>query len=378
MCKEKDVVSIVYVGWIVDDAGNKKVFHSNKDEPLPFDVTLGSEQTIEGLEKALFSMQEDELSVIRIAPKYAFGVGGNQQGFHGAGKPIPGSATLEMRVDVRRVTSELKGKEKEEWMKRPFRERFRAAEEAKSRGNGAFGEGRYREAFRAYSDAIRLLQVSEGTTEEVEEELEEEEEGKKGGKEKKTKTIRVEGEEAERRRRERAPLMIALAGNASLCCMKEDSDDRITEAMDLARIALMECDRGKVEKTKFHFRLAQCYERRGQWEECLQEATLALRGAREGSREKSECGAYVGRVREEVKKRNAKSAKHYQKMFQGMQGVYSEEEGEEEEEGKKKNSDGDGLDHEAKCSICSAVVLKKDLPRHIIKAHTKKPGQDDE
>jgi hypothetical protein len=58
------------------------------------------EQTIEGLDLALMQMKEGEVAKVIIGPKYGFGEHGNQHGFHGSGKPIPGNATLEFQVEL--------------------------------------------------------------------------------------------------------------------------------------------------------------------------------------------------------------------------------------------------------------------------------------
>ena len=94
-------MSVHYVGKIIEsEDGSGTIFDSTREREQEWQFTLDADQTIEGLEVGVRSMEEGEKAILTISPKYAFGEMGNPHGFHGRGKPIPQNATLEFNIEL--------------------------------------------------------------------------------------------------------------------------------------------------------------------------------------------------------------------------------------------------------------------------------------
>mmetsp|Transcript_34400 Transcript_34400/g.96994 ORF Transcript_34400/g.96994 Transcript_34400/m.96994 type:complete len:384 (+) Transcript_34400:162-1313(+) len=74
--------------------GQEIVFDDRERRVAPLCVTMGRDQTIPGLERALMTMREGERARIVVGASEAFGPMGNPHGFHGAGAGIPPNTDL--------------------------------------------------------------------------------------------------------------------------------------------------------------------------------------------------------------------------------------------------------------------------------------------
>mmetsp|Transcript_36472 Transcript_36472/g.37145 ORF Transcript_36472/g.37145 Transcript_36472/m.37145 type:complete len:208 (-) Transcript_36472:22-645(-) len=90
-----DHLGMHYTGSIDESSktGTKgKIFDSSIPRNSPFGFTLGKGQVIRGWEEGLLDMCEGEKRVLILPPEYGYGASG-------AGKDIPGGATLKFEVE---------------------------------------------------------------------------------------------------------------------------------------------------------------------------------------------------------------------------------------------------------------------------------------
>ena len=101
IAKTGDIVSVHYTGSIDETSrtGNRgKVFDSSlKKKPLRFE--LGSSRVIKGWHIGINGMCLGEKRIIQIPPQYGYGDAG-------AGKDIPGGATLSFEVELVSINDE--------------------------------------------------------------------------------------------------------------------------------------------------------------------------------------------------------------------------------------------------------------------------------
>lgn len=322
-----DVVTLHYVGWIVDTSGAggaKRQFDSSRERGQEFSFTLGKEETLLGLENAVATMRVDELALVVMRPRYAYAAAGSEHGFHSFGRAIPPDATLEMELELLHASSQDEFAELDRVRERPLDERMVAAAALKADGNAAYAQQQYRAACTLYKQAIALLRLVQPTPEES---------------------------------RLRGTLLVPLSLNVAQCLMQEKL---YKEAEAYLETALYDAP----TNAKALYRTAVCFQQQGKVEEALDYAQRA-RGQHD-TREVRELLADLKQVNKQV---NNKAAATYKQIFNNKSAppVYTQKhvqrqklDAAEEREQRDKYSN---------CSVCNARMLRKALPAHLMKAH---------
>lgn len=143
-----DEVVAHYVGTLDDGT----VFDSSRARGQPFKFQIGKRQVIKGWDQGFATMKKGEKAILRCAPDYAYGSGGQ-------GK-IPPNSTL--NFDVELISFGPKKKEKWEFT---TQEKIDEANKLKTSGTEAFKEKNYEKALQDYTEAADLVEVGDGTQE---------------------------------------------------------------------------------------------------------------------------------------------------------------------------------------------------------------------
>ena len=96
--KSGDQITVEYTGSIDDSSQTgikSKVFDSSRGRS-PFDFTIGQHQVIKGWDEGLLGMCIGEKRTLILPPEYGYGE-------HGAGRDIPGGATLNFDVELLKI-----------------------------------------------------------------------------------------------------------------------------------------------------------------------------------------------------------------------------------------------------------------------------------
>jgi len=205
-------------------------FHDNKkfeERDVTFVVGEGmAEGVIDGLDVAMKKMNENEQSILEIAPKYAYGKEGNSK-FN-----IPPNAHLKYDVTLK---SFQKGKETWEM---DADEKLQQAEITKEKGTKYFKEEKYTLATKQYKKIINYLDTETS----------------------------LEGEDEEKRQ----SLLLAAHLNMSLCYLKLGDPIKAIQASDKA----LEMDEKNV---KGLFRRGQAKLKVNEYEEALKDFNTLLK-----------------------------------------------------------------------------------------------------
>lgn len=216
---EGATVNVHYIGY-----------HENQkfeEREVTFVVGEGmAEGVIDGLDMAMKKMNENETSILEIAPKYAYGKEGNSA-FN-----IPPNAHLKYNVTLK---SFQKGKETWEM---DADEKLQQAEIAKEKGTKYFKEEKYTLATKQYKKIINYLDTESS----------------------------LEGQEEEKRK----SLLLAAHLNMSLCYLKAGEPIRAIQASDKA----LELDEKNV---KGLFRRGQAKLKVNEYEEALKDFNTLLK-----------------------------------------------------------------------------------------------------
>ncbi len=89
-------VEVHYTGWLDNGGEQGAKFDSSVDRGQPFTFVVGAGQVIKGWDETLLEMREGEKRYIIMAPELGYGAGG-------AGRAIPGNATLRFEVELLKI-----------------------------------------------------------------------------------------------------------------------------------------------------------------------------------------------------------------------------------------------------------------------------------
>eukprot|EP00466_Bigelowiella_natans_P010978 jgi/Bigna1/143762/aug1.81_g18470 len=168
--KKGSRVHIVFTAFYFDGSPNleeQKLSKSDKNcfvdsgdaFVLPMELTVGTEATIDGLDKALLSMREGEKADVTIPPSHGY-PNGCAFGFHGAGKAIPANKTLVFSsLHLVSVWSKAASKTYDDILTAKIPEQLKFCSELKAKGNAHFKRGRLDAAHVFYAKAVKVLEL---------------------------------------------------------------------------------------------------------------------------------------------------------------------------------------------------------------------------
>uniref|UniRef100_A0A2P2K2N8 peptidylprolyl isomerase n=1 Tax=Rhizophora mucronata TaxID=61149 RepID=A0A2P2K2N8_RHIMU len=113
-----------------------------------FEFKTDEEQVIDGLDRAVMSMKKGEVSLLTIAPEYAFGPSESRQEL----AVVPPNSTVYYEVELVSFV-----KEKESWDMNT-QEKIEAAGKKKEEGNALFKSGKYVRASKRYEKAVKSIE----------------------------------------------------------------------------------------------------------------------------------------------------------------------------------------------------------------------------
>ncbi|XP_038693876.1 peptidyl-prolyl cis-trans isomerase FKBP62-like isoform X2 [Tripterygium wilfordii] len=148
------VVKVKLIGKLQDGTVFIKKGHGEEEEP--FEFKTDEEQVIDGLDRAVMTMKKGELSLVTIAPEYAFGSSESQQEL----AVVPPNATVYYEVELVSFV-----KEKESW-DMSVQEKIEAAGTKKEEGNAFFKAGKYFKASKRYEKAVKYIEYDSSFGEE--------------------------------------------------------------------------------------------------------------------------------------------------------------------------------------------------------------------
>lgn len=250
---EGATVNVHYIGY-----------HENKqfeERDVTFVVGEGmAEGVIDGLDMAMKKMNENEQSILEIAPKYAYGKEGHSE-FN-----IPPNATLKYDVTLKSFQ-----KDKETW-EMDADEKLQQAEIAKEKGTKYFKEEKYTLAIKQYKKIVNYLDTESS----------------------------LEGAEEEKRHN----LLLAAHLNISLCHLKTGEHVKAIQASDKA----LELDDKNV---KGLFRRGQAKLKVNEYEDALFDFNTLLKYDAENKAAKN----HVIMCTKKIKEYKAKEKQLYANIF---------------------------------------------------------------
>lgn len=309
-------------GDLADGDDGSTVFDSTAERGHIFTFTIGQEQTIPGLELAVAQMTEGETALVTVAPSQAYGSMGNQQGFHGCGRPIPPNATLQFELQLL------------DWDEHPEKlrhlshaETIDLAERLKAEGNTLFvKQNELTRAVCKYKRALACLDADDAAS---------------------------EPSDAERNKQQ--ALESACFLNLAACQLKQS---QYKEAAESCRRVLA----NEPDSAKAHFRLGKALAGTDDLDEAKKELeqALALEDLGEIRRE-------LKLVEQRLRAHEKKQQQFYGKLFaklgddkSGAGGLYTPEEIAAANKPVFK-----------KCNLCDEQVEEVQMARHVIKKHSK-------
>ncbi|XP_010547132.1 PREDICTED: peptidyl-prolyl cis-trans isomerase FKBP65 [Tarenaya hassleriana] len=148
------VVKVKLLGKLQDGTVFLKKGHGEGEEP--FEFKTDEEQVIEGLDRAVMNMKKGEVTLLTIAPQYAFGSSESQQELD----VVPPNSTVYFEVELVSFV-----KEKESWDMNT-QEKIEAAGRKKEEGNALFKAGKYDRASKRYEKGVRYIEYESSLGEE--------------------------------------------------------------------------------------------------------------------------------------------------------------------------------------------------------------------
>lgn len=141
-CPEDGMAIVAHYTGTLDDGTQ---FDSSHSRNTPFKFKVGKGSVIKGWDIGFMTMKIGEKAMLRCAPEYAYGPGGQ-------GK-IPPNSTLNFEVELISATTP----EKEMW-EYSSEEKLAKSLEKKEKGNASFKAGDFVDACEAYEDGLLFLE----------------------------------------------------------------------------------------------------------------------------------------------------------------------------------------------------------------------------
>ncbi|XP_073279860.1 70 kDa peptidyl-prolyl isomerase-like [Primulina huaijiensis] len=149
-------VQVKLIGKLLDGTVFTRQGH---DEESPFEFKVDEDEVIEGIDRAVKTMNKEEVALLTIQPEFAFGPSESRQEL----AVVPGNSVVYYDVEMVSFVNE-----KESW-ELSKEEKIPAAGKKKEEGNRWFRAGKYKRASKRYEKAVAFIDYESSFSDEEKE-----------------------------------------------------------------------------------------------------------------------------------------------------------------------------------------------------------------